>query len=72
MFRAPFRSDNGNRQCCNDKTYHTFYLECCEGEVKQKGYCSAGNTIEETTQELLMTPAEMTTDVPEVTLADSA
>ena len=41
-FRAPFRSDNGNRQCCNDKTYHTFYLECCEGEVKQKGYCSAG------------------------------
>jgi len=69
--RAPFRSDNGNRQCCNDKTYHTFYLECCEGEVKQKGFCSAGNT--ETTQEFLMTPAEeMTTAVPEVTLADSA
>lgn len=38
--RAPYRSDNGNRQCCGDKTYHTFYLECCKGEVKTKGYCT--------------------------------
>jgi hypothetical protein len=41
--RAPFRSDNGNRQCCGNKTYHTFYLECCDGDVKQKGFCSAGS-----------------------------
>lgn len=37
--RAPYRSDNGNRQCCNNKTYHTFYLECCDGEIKNKGSC---------------------------------
>ena len=40
-FRAPYRSDNGNRQCCKDKTYHTYYLECCNDQVKTKGFCSA-------------------------------
>jgi len=38
--RAPYRSDNGNRQCCVDKTYHTYYLECCNNEVKTKGFCT--------------------------------
>lgn len=39
--RAPYRSDNGNRQCCVDKTYHTYYLECCDNEVKTKGFCTS-------------------------------
>lgn len=39
--RAPYRSDNGNRQCCVDKTYHTYYLECCNNEVKTKGFCQS-------------------------------
>lgn len=43
--RAPFRSDNGNRQCCNNKTYHTFYLECCDGEIKNKGHCPSEATL---------------------------
>lgn len=38
--RAPYRSDNGNRQCCVDKTFHTYYLECCDSEVKTKGFCT--------------------------------
>jgi len=42
--RAPYRSDNGNRQCCKDKTYHTYYLECCNDQVKTKGFCSAPTT----------------------------
>jgi len=47
--RAPYRSDNGNRQCCNNKTYHTFYLECCDGEIKNKGSCPSIAPVDDET-----------------------
>jgi hypothetical protein len=60
--RQPFRSDNGNRQCCVDKTYHTYYLECCDGEVTNKGFCP-NNEEPTTTITPTLKPDETTTTV---------
>lgn len=65
--RAPYRSDNGNRQCCVDKTYHTYYLECCDGDVKTKGFCPSKNPTETT---ILATSDEGENEAPSETSSD--
>lgn len=38
--RFPYKTMNGNRSCCGDKTYDTNVMQCCDGDTLQpNGMC---------------------------------
>jgi len=41
--RYPYFSDNGERECCGQKTYYKSVFQCCPGDRLQPyGTCSYG------------------------------